>query len=117
MYLENVEGKFKTSELPVEAQFSTVQRIVVHDVNDDSHKDIILAGNFYHREVETTRSDASIGYVMFGNGKGKFKTVHPTKAGLKMRQDLRDLKLLQTATGYKLLGAVNSGPMQFYSLK
>jgi hypothetical protein len=54
---------------------------------------------------------------MFGNGKGKFKTVHPTKAGLKMYQDLRDLKLLQTATGYKLLGAVNSGPMQFYSLK
>jgi hypothetical protein len=117
LYLENDEGKFKTSELPVEAQFSTVQGIVVHDVNDDSHKDIILAGNFYHREVETTRSDASIGYVMFGNGKGKFKTVHPTKAGLKMYQDLRDLKLLQTATGYKLLGAVNSGPMQFYSLK
>lgn len=117
VYLENDDGGFNVSDLPVEAQFSTVQGIVTHDVNNDGNLDIILAGNYYQREVETIRSDASIGYVMLGNGKGNFTTVHPTKAGLKMYQDLRDLKLINTINGLKLLGAVNGGEMQFYSLK
>ena len=117
LYLENIGGNFTFSALPAEAQFSTVQGIVTHDVNNDGHLDIILAGNYYHREVETTRNDASIGYVMLGDGKGNFKTLHPTKAGLKMYQDLRDIKLIRTSAGIKLLGAVNGDQMQFYSLK
>ena len=117
LYLQNDGGKFKASELPVEAQFSTVQGIVVHDVNNDGHKDIIIAGNFYHREVETTRSDASIGYVMQGDGKGNFTTIHPTEAGLELHQDIRDLKLIRTPKGMKLIGAANGDELQFYSLK
>ena len=117
LYLENKDGNFNTKHLPIEAQFSTVQGIVTHDVNDDGHLDLIVAGNFYHREVETTRSDASIGYVMLGDGKGNFQTIDATKAGLKLYQDVRDIKLIKTASGLKLLGAVNGDVMQFYSLK
>jgi hypothetical protein len=117
LYLENKGGSYTYTSLPVEAQLSTVQGIVTHDVNDDGHLDLIVAGNYYHREVETTRSDASIGYVMLGNGTGDFQTLHPTKSGLRLYQDLRDIKLIKTSSGLKLLGAVNGDSMQFYSLK
>ena len=87
------------------------------DFNDDGNLDLIVAGNYYEREVETIRSDASIGYVMLGDGKGAFQTIDATKAGLKLYQDVRDIKLIKTASGLKLLGAVNGDVMQFYSLK
>jgi hypothetical protein len=89
---------------------------VPHDVNKDGNLDLILAGNYYQREVETIRSDASIGYLMLGNGKGEFKTIHPTIAGLELYQDVRDLKLINTASGLKLLGAINGDAMQFYTV-
>ncbi|MFT4545177.1 MAG: hypothetical protein ACI9EQ_001647 [Bacteroidia bacterium] len=117
LYLENAGGSFNYNALPTEAQLSTVQGIVIHDVNNDGHLDIIVAGNYYHREVETTRSDASIGYVMLGDGEGDFQTLDATKAGLKLYQDVRDIKLIKTASGLKLLGAVNGDAIQFYSLK
>lgn len=116
LYLENDGGKFKASPLPVEAQFSTVQGIVTHDVNGDGHLDVVVAGNFYQREVETTRSDASIGYVFLGDGEGNFQTLRATDAGLSLNQDVRDLELIKTPKGLKLLGLVNGGVSQFYSL-
>jgi hypothetical protein len=116
LYLENKGGSYSSSELPIEAQFSTVHGIVPHDVNKDGNLDLILAGNYYQREVETIRSDASIGYLMLGNGKGKFKTIHPTIAGLELYQDVRDLKLIKTTRGLKLVGAINGDAMQFYSI-
>lgn len=117
VYLQNDGGRFNISALPVEAQFSTIQGIVTYDVNRDGNLDIVVAGNFYHREVETTRSDASIGYVLLGDGAGNYETLRPTEAGLKLYQDVRDLKFLNTPSGLKLIGAINGDVMQFYSLK
>lgn len=115
LYLENAGGSFKLTPLPVEAQFSTTQGIVTNDVNKDGHLDIIVAGNFYQREVETTRSDASIGYVLLGDGTGKFKTLHPQNAGLSLYQDVRGLEFINTPKGLKLFGAVNGDESRFYS--
>jgi hypothetical protein len=116
VYIENKNGSFKLSHLPIEAQFSTIQGIVTHDVNKDGHLDIIAAGNYYQREVETTRSDASIGYVFLGNGKGHFETVKPTEAGLSMNKDIRDIQLINSPKGLKLVGIPNGDYMEFYSL-
>jgi hypothetical protein len=116
VYIENKNGSFKLSHLPIEAQFSTIQGIVTHDVNKDGHLDIIAAGNYYQREVETTRSDASIGYVFLGNGKGHFETVKPTEAGLSMNKDIRDIQLINSPQGLKLVGIPNGDYMEFYSL-
>lgn len=116
IYLENTGDGYKISALPVEAQFSTVQSIIVYDVNGDSNLDLIVAGNYYHREVETTRSDASIGYIFLGNGKGEFKTVHPQKAGLDLYQDVRDLTLVEMNGQKKLIAAINGAPVQSYTL-
>ncbi|NNM16100.1 MAG: VCBS repeat-containing protein, partial [Bacteroidia bacterium] len=71
----NGDGTFKLIELPAEAQFSSVNGIVVDDINNDSHPDLILAGNLFGSEVETPRNDASIGCVLLNNGKGEFRSL------------------------------------------
>ena len=69
MYLENKGGKFKVHQLPVEAQISSVNEILVNDYDKDGYLDILLAGNLLVSEVETPRNDAGYGLFLKGNGK------------------------------------------------
>ena len=59
--LENNAGKLTMKALPIEAQFSTVNGALVHDFNGDDIQDILIAGNRFESEVETTRADSSPG--------------------------------------------------------
>lgn len=73
VWIENLGGgKFKTHELPVEAQFSCINAIQIMDVNNDKNLDIVYVGNNYGNEVFIGRYDASNGGVLLGNGKGAF---------------------------------------------
>ena len=71
IYLENKGGEFEIHRLPVEAQLSTVNDILIEDVDNDGNDDLILAGNLYASEVETPRADAGLGLWLKGNGKGQ----------------------------------------------
>jgi enediyne biosynthesis protein E4 len=102
-YLENKDGKFIVRKLPNGAQISPIHGIANTDVNADGHLDLIVAGNYHQREVETTRSDAGIGSVLLGDGKGNFRIVHPTQSGLKSYGDVRDLVLVNSSGGHQLL--------------
>ena len=98
--LENRGEKgFALHQLPVEAQFSTVNGIIVHDFDQDGNQDILIAGNFYVSEVETGRADASIGLYLEGDGNGEFRSVPVTRSGFFADRDVRDLKLLDHNTG------------------
>ena len=82
-YFEN-RGKqgFSMKPLPVEAQFSMVSSVIPLDINNDSKLDLLIAGNRYEAEIETPRSDASIGYLFLGSGSGDFTAVPPLKSGV-----------------------------------
>ena len=43
--MENDNGKFIKHELPVEAQFSAINKILVDDYNKDGTLDLLIAGN------------------------------------------------------------------------
>ena len=53
--LINDGGRLTVRKLPVEAQLSAVTGIIVKDFDKDGKKDILLAGNKFDVEVETTR--------------------------------------------------------------
>src|SRR5690606_15389930 len=57
----NEGNRFEARRLPTEAQFSTVNAFIVQDFDGDHVKDILLAGNRFDTEVETTPADASPG--------------------------------------------------------
>ncbi len=94
VYLENQgNGKFTMTALPNEAQLSSVNDIILDDLDGDGFKDILLAGNLYTSEIETTRNDAGIGLFLKGNGKGNFLPIPPTKSGLFLPFDVKKLAL------------------------
>ncbi|MBD0404671.1 FG-GAP-like repeat-containing protein [Flammeovirga sp. EKP202] len=92
-------GTFEFHNLPSEAQYSAINSIIVHDQNNDSHLDLLVAGNWYVSEVETTRNDASYGLLMLGDGQGNFDVLTPKTTGLYMDGDVRDMKMFVTANG------------------
>ena len=103
-------------ELPNQAQISQVNGIVVMDVDNDGNQDILLAGNNYEREVETTRSDASIGCYLQGLGNGKFKYVSPKKSGLKIVGNTRSLLKVGGGGSTFIVAASNNEGVQLLTV-
>jgi hypothetical protein len=62
--LRNDEGTYVKQSLPALAQVSVVNSVLAYDLDGDGADEVLLAGNLYDREVETTRSDASYGLVL-----------------------------------------------------
>ncbi|WP_064972165.1 VCBS repeat-containing protein [Kordia zhangzhouensis] len=113
IYLENTSQGFKIHELPVEAQLSSIQQILVNDYNGDGYLDIIAAGNLYNSEVETPRNDASYGVYLQGNGKGFFQSVPVTQSGLYTSGDVKDLQTISIGKDTYLLSIKNNDYIQF----
>ena len=114
-YLENLgDGKFKVITLPVQAQFSSVNDILVGDYNGDGYLDAIIAGNLHAAEVETTRNDASIGLLLTGNGKGTFSAVPYANSGLCMRNDVKQLGVINSAEKQLIFVANNNEHLQVF---
>ena len=114
MYIENLgKGKFKMHELPALAQVSAMNGMIVLDLNQDGHLDILYVGNNYSNEVSSGRYDASNGGVLLGNGKGAF--TYYLNSGFMVTGDAKALIGLQV--GKYQLGFIafqNRGPMRFF---
>lgn len=115
-WINDGSGKFSFKPFINQAQIAPIQAIIPVDINKDGNLDIVAAGNYYHREVETTRSDAGIGLVMLGDGQGNFEPMHPTEHGLELYQDIRDIKLVKSNGSTRLFAAANDDVLQIYDL-
>ncbi len=95
-YIENLgDGTFKTFNLPNQAQFSSVNDILLNDFDGDGLKDIVIAGNLYASEIETPRNDAGFGLLLKGDGKGGFKTISATESGLYVDGDVKNIRFIE----------------------
>ncbi len=95
VYVENLGNEdFLISPLPLEAQFSAVNSILSADYDGDGNRDLLISGNFFPYRVQTGRSDAGIGQLLKGDGKGNFKPVDWQKSGFVTTGDVRDMKEL-----------------------
>ncbi|MBJ6367776.1 VCBS repeat-containing protein [Snuella sedimenti] len=77
----NTKKGFVIEHLPKEAQFSTVNGIVCGDFDLDGINDLLLAGNKYEAEVETSRADAGMGVYLKGKGNADFEYISSKKSG------------------------------------
>ena len=105
---ENQGGKFVQRRLPVQAQISPVQGIIADDLNGDGHPDLLLAGNKYGMDVETSRCDAGNGALFLGDGKGGFGWDNNTNNGFWAMREARDLALLRGSGGKKIFIVSNN---------
>jgi hypothetical protein len=112
--LINDNGKLSIKKLPVEAQLSTVNGIILEDFDHDGNKDMLLAGNKFDVEVETTAADASPGLMMKGLGSLDFKTLKPFESGFFVPYNVKDIKTVKTKDGWYILVSINDGELLIY---
>ncbi|MDG1804051.1 VCBS repeat-containing protein [Flavicella sp.] len=91
----NDNNKFVFKPFSNEAQYFPINSILFNDFDKDGKKDLLMAGNNYQSEVETTKSDAGIGVLMKGNGKGDFEYVNSRKTGVFANKDVRGIVYLE----------------------
>jgi len=107
-YIENKGDEFKVHKLPKEAQFSSINKILVKDFDKDTNLDILIAGNLYASEVETPRNDASNGLLLTGNGKGSFQPIKIVESGFFANGDVKDMNYITIDNqSYILIGKNN----------
>ncbi|MDO6819136.1 VCBS repeat-containing protein [Zobellia sp. 1_MG-2023] len=95
-YIENIDGKsFTLHELPKLAQVSSINSILAEDFDKDGHKDLLIAGNLFTSEIETTRNDAGIGLFLKGNGKGDFFPITTAQSGFYAPFDVKNMKIIK----------------------
>lgn len=90
-----------------QVQSSLINSIVYDDFDGDGIKDLVMAGNNYLSEVETTRADAGIGSFLKGNGSGGFNYVPNSKTGFFADKDVRNMMVIEQKQG-KLLFVANN---------
>lgn len=115
--IENLgKGKYKIKALPDLAQISNINSTVIYDVDQDGIKDLIIAGNMYGSEIETTRNDASLGLFLKGKGQFEFEAIPMVKSGLNISHDVKEMKLIQYQEGKALVIAVNNGKIKLIKI-
>ncbi|SNR31302.1 Repeat domain-containing protein [Maribacter sedimenticola] len=112
IYLENTGNGFKMHILPVEAQFSAIQGIVVNDFNGDKNLDVLLAGNYFPFRVDYGPNDAGKGVLLLGNGKGHFNVLEREYIGDFIGGDIRDAKLIRHNDYNKIIFTKNNDSVQ-----
>jgi hypothetical protein len=102
--LENKGGEdFQMHLLPAPVQFSAVMDIKATDLDSDEALDLILAGNQYDMESNTTRLDAGKGLVLMGKGDMNFETIPPRVSGFFGNANTRKLALINSTNEKRFL--------------
>jgi hypothetical protein len=107
IFINNGSDGYSFSAFENAVQQSPINSILFEDFDGDGHKDLLLAGNNYHSEVETTRADAGIGSFLKGDTKGNFTLVSNLRSGFFADKDVRNMVLLRSG-GEKLLFVANN---------
>ena len=105
--LRNNNGQFTVEKLPKSAQISPINGIIVEDFNKDGQLDLLIAGNHFGAEVETTRADAGIGLLLEGKSEG-FAAVPVARSGFYTPNDVKALKKIKMADGSIAILVINN---------
>ncbi|MGV6844667.1 MAG: FG-GAP-like repeat-containing protein, partial [Lutibacter sp.] len=113
--LINNNLNFTIKKLPIRAQMSTINSILVKDINNDGNLDLITAGNNYNYKTQYTRQDASYGDIYFGDGKGNFTWQPFEKTGFFIKGQINNMRFLNQnkPIKYLIVGPNNKKPQLF----
>jgi len=112
VWFENIDGKFKLKRFPVEANFSSVNSILIDDFDDDGIKDILMGGNSEYNRVRIGKCDSSFGIFLKGTDAGEFKFIENRLTDISFEGSVRSLNSY-TSNGKKriVVGLNNSYPL------
>ena len=116
-YFENDgKGHFKAIALPGVSQTAPIQKLLITDLDGDGTPDILAGGNDYSWDSRNGYSDASFGYVLKGDGKGKFKSLNFQQTGWWTKGEINALKQYKgPAKSIRFLAISNLGAAYIFS--
>ena len=112
--LVNEGGKFSLKKLPYTAQLSAVRGVQEFDFNQDGHNDLIVTGNMFTTEVETSPADANYGSLLLGDGEGNYREEKLAASGFFTPGDSRGLEMIDISSQKLIFVANNNGKLQSY---
>jgi len=115
-YLENVgNGNFKLKKLPIACQTSPINDFLIEDIDGDGNLDALAIQNDHSLETLGGLSDAGIGLVLKGDGKGNFTNVDVTETGFCVRGDARSIKKVAGKKGSLYLITQNQDSLKIFA--
>ena len=109
-------GRFEITTLPVPAQLSAINGMVVDDFDGDGNLDVVMNTNDYGTEVSVGRYDALNGLLLQGDGKCGFTAVNMAKSGICIPGNGKALvKLTIGENRPVLVAAQNRGALKVFS--
>lgn len=115
--LKNNNGHFEKVKLPNYAQISSINDILIEDFNQDGTKEILVAGNLYTSEVETTRNDASYGSLIpLDRNIENMTALKPSESGLFIRGDCKKLGKIGIGADKYVIAAINDGAVSLHRI-
>lgn len=112
----NGNDGFQLIPMPVEAQFSKVNGILIDDFNRDGIKDILLAGNYFPYRVQLGRNDAGTGLLLSGSKSGEFTSQLYRHTGFQASGDVRSMVSLKSCKQQLILLGVNDDYLKIFRL-
>ena len=91
--------------------------MVIHDFNDDTYPDVLLVGNNYGSEVETTRYDALQSVTILNDKIGGFKVLSLQKTGLTLSENVKSISRLNyfsNKNSFRLLLGCNNHKIKVF---
>ncbi len=115
--LKNEKGSFEKIKLPNYAQISSINDILIDDFNKDGKKEILVAGNLYTSEVETTRNDASYGsLISFNEDMTELNAQKPSESGLFIKGDCKKIDEITIGNDTYLIAALNNEAVSLHRI-
>ncbi len=110
------KGKMTISPLTEETQVSSINDILLLDVDGDSFQEILAVGNNYPVEVETPRNDAGKG-VFISQNAGKSHWIAPRFSGFYVDKDARKVAEIRVGEKKYILVAANNDNLSVFEIK
>lgn len=117
IFLQNTDGSFSFSALPLEAQVAPIFATKVLDVNKDGTMDILAVGNNSGVDVETGVYDGIKGLLLLGNGKGEFEALSSYESGFNLSEEGRAIALLRLGNKQQVIVGCNNSNLKIFELK
>ncbi len=117
IFLKDENQGYNFSPFVMKVQQYPINSIVYADFDGDNKKDILLAGNNYQSEVETTRADAGTGSFLKGKENGKFDYIPHQITGFFAHKDVRHLLPINHKNQTLIIVANNNSTHDLYHVK
>lgn len=116
-FMLNDKGVFRMQKMPLATQFSSVNGMIPTDLDGDGDLDVVIGGNMYGSEVETTRGDGSYGSILIQQPDHSFVTKGYLDSGFFIPYDVKDMQLIHIGKDKKaaILVGCNNNTLRLYT--